>query len=87
MVFAWQELPSARPGAPSADVCDGREAFAPCTSERHRTGWPRADRTSVSGVWFACIPTVRRLHVMASYVAFWPEADLPTLPPDVCFRG
>jgi hypothetical protein len=39
---------------------------APCTSERHRTGWSR-HRPDVSfGVRFACIPIVRCLHLTAS---------------------
>ena len=50
MVSAWPELPSAKPDAPSAGVCDGQEALALCTSEtppnrrliNHNSGW-RAD--------------------------------------------
>ena len=36
MVSAWPELPSAKPAELSAGACDGKEAFALCTSETPR---------------------------------------------------
>jgi hypothetical protein len=63
MVCAWPEPPFARPAAPSAGVCDGREALASCTSERHT-----ASRTRVT--------QIGGLHSLIQIKDLWPRCGL-----------
>jgi hypothetical protein len=50
MVCAWPEQPSAKPAEPSAGVCDGQGALAPCTSEANRNWRPIDHKSSASSL-------------------------------------